>query len=143
MLCDAWTSALGAFDMTFDLGDEATELDACAEVMWEFLNKWSSHLMYKASRYAESARWPSLRALVGDGDDDPSGGVAVNPVLGELGGRDVLNMAWRERLSKPENATGEQADRIAAAALEFWRKLFHEPPPVDPTWHQPIRGGLR
>jgi hypothetical protein len=152
MLLDDWRKTLGAFDLKFELGAEEPQLDACAEVMWGFLKERSSQVIYRPTRYEESAAW-SVRSLaasasVGDGDEAhdgaaaPGGGPAL-PDLQQITVRDVLNMAWRERLEEPENATGKQADRIAEAALELWSTLFHMAPDRDDTWDQPVRGGLR
>jgi hypothetical protein len=144
-LVEAWTETLEAFGLAFELDGEATQLDKCAKFIWDFLSTRASHVIYTAGRYAELDSWPDLltpRPVNGDGDGDGDGSDPRAGMRRELEVRDVLNMAWRERIAKVENRTGQVPDQIAAAALALWRERFESGPATNP-FPQPVRGDLR
>jgi hypothetical protein len=109
-----WRAALRQVGADYTLSSEAeARLDKWTTYMWDFLSQKPSSVMYRPVRYEAATQWELLIDLA---KPDKLAQWQLKP--GEEDVRDILNVAWLQRLQEDSPAPRE----LAKAALKLWRR---------------------
>lgn len=127
MLRTRWEMAIDqAQGIPLPTGKAAANLDRYVAFLLDFLLKKAPVIKYSADRWAKTQQLDEFRALVAAG---------WRPMPGREDVRDVLNAAWRQRITAGKTAGVDGDVQLADDALELWRRDHaHRQRPRQRLW---------